>query len=378
MSDRTFVIEPCDPVIFRDGKPFTAGLSARTTPFPMPSAVIGAIRTRLGLHTDFGADVRKDLLDVEHIGPFLALPDGNDGWELAFPAPLDAVAFDVKGSDEIEIVPLRPHWPRQDEGTDLGGTLQLLTNPLLGERKPSSKAPPFWKTKFAVEWLAHGGTQLLRKKPEDIGVPALPRNRRMHVAIANDTQTAKNQMLFATEGLEFREGLAKRRDGRRTVAAERRAICSLVRYTGGQWSTPEAVAPLGGERRLAYWSEDKVSWPMPPAWKGPGLRLQLVTPAYFRGGWKPEWIGEDGVGSPPDLTSVRLGLVAAAVGRPVPISGWDFVTDAPKATRMLAPAGSVYFFEVLDGKPADLWMRPISDGDQERRDGFGLVICGGW
>lgn len=379
MTERTFLIEPRDPAIFRDGKPFTAGLPARTTPFPVPSAVVGAIRTRLGLHTDFDSNVRKDLLAVEQTGPFLALPGEDGGWQLAFPAPLDAVAFDVDGSDEIEVVPLRPYSLLKGEGTDLGAALQLLTNPLLGESKPSSKAPPFWKADFAVEWLAHLETQPLRKKPQDFGVRALPLNRRMHVAIASDTQTAsRDQMLFATEGLEFREGLARRDDGQRTVEAERRAICSRVRYAAGQWSTPEAVAPLGGERRLAYWSEEKVTWPVPPAWHGPGLRMQLVTPAYFRNGWKPEWIDDGGDGSPPDIPDVRLKLVAAAVGRPVPVSGWDYVTNEPKATRMLAPAGSVYFFEVLQGDPASLWMRPISDGDQERRDGFGLVIYGGW
>ena len=48
MTERTLLIEPRDPVIFRDGKPFALGLSARSIGFPMPSTVIGAIRTRCG------------------------------------------------------------------------------------------------------------------------------------------------------------------------------------------------------------------------------------------------------------------------------------------------------------------------------------------
>jgi CRISPR-associated protein Cmr3 len=56
----------------------------------------------------------------------------------------------------------------------------------------------------------------------------------------------------------------------------------------------------------------------------------------------------------------------------------------PKPTRYAAAAGSVYFFEVTEGGPLsverlrNLWLRPISDQDQDRRDGFGLVLPGVW
>ena len=53
----------------------------------------------------------------------------------------------------------------------------------------------------------------------------------------------------------------------------------------------------------------------------------------------------------------------------------------PKATRRLVPAGGVYFFE-SDGNDnsalAGHWLRPVSDGEQERRDGFGLAVWGTW
>ena len=48
-----WLIEPRDPVIFRDGKPFNAspGAHAKTLSFPFPATAAGATRTRAGLDT---------------------------------------------------------------------------------------------------------------------------------------------------------------------------------------------------------------------------------------------------------------------------------------------------------------------------------------
>src|SRR5438105_12533871 len=44
-----WIIEPRDPFIARDGKPFGVGVSAATLPFPFPSTTTGGVRTRAGL-----------------------------------------------------------------------------------------------------------------------------------------------------------------------------------------------------------------------------------------------------------------------------------------------------------------------------------------
>jgi hypothetical protein len=48
VTQQNVLIEPRDPAIFRDARPFETGLGARTLSWPNPSAVIGTIRTRLG------------------------------------------------------------------------------------------------------------------------------------------------------------------------------------------------------------------------------------------------------------------------------------------------------------------------------------------
>ena len=42
---KVFIVEPRDPFIARDGKPFGVGVSAATLPFPFPSTTTGGVRT---------------------------------------------------------------------------------------------------------------------------------------------------------------------------------------------------------------------------------------------------------------------------------------------------------------------------------------------
>lgn len=96
----------------------------------------------------------------------------------------------------------------------------------------------------------------------------------------------------------------------------------------------------------------------------------LVTPALFQDGWHPQ---------PAQLGGGRL--VAAHVGRPLSVSGWDFVRRGPKPSRRMVPAGAIYWVEFDTPDAAAQWakdhhFRSISDDPQDRRDGFGLIICG--
>jgi CRISPR-associated protein Cmr3 len=49
--------------------------------------------------------------------------------------------------------------------------------------------------------------------------------------------------------------------------------------------------------------------------------------------------------------------------------------------KRFIPSGGVYFFERVNGKAselADRWLEPVSDDEQDRRDGFGLAVWGIW
>ena len=87
------------------------------------------------------------------------------------------------------------------------------------------------------------------------------------------------------------------------------------------------------------------------------------------------------MGSPPACEGLRLRLRAVAINRWQAHSGWDLVKRQPRAGRKLAPAGSVYWFDVLDLCPealAALWLGSVCDDEQDRRDGFGMVLPHLW
>ena len=56
-----WIIEPHDPLIVRDGRPFgpNPGVQATSLTFPFPSTTTGGVRTRAGLNS-YGGTVCQD------------------------------------------------------------------------------------------------------------------------------------------------------------------------------------------------------------------------------------------------------------------------------------------------------------------------------
>ena len=106
-------------------------------------------------------------------------------------------------------------------------------------------------------------------------------------------------------------------------------------------------------------------------------RLILATPACFAKGFLPSTAGLSHSG-------VNVSVQGVANHRYQVVSGWDYVLRKPKPSRRLVPAGGVYFVRLEGSDTAIekwmdmLWLQSISDDDQDRRDGFGIVVLGAW
>lgn len=402
----TWLIEPRDPLIARDGRPSILG-RFESLPFPLPSTVAGAARTRMASPDgtfSLAPDEARKLLGLAVHGPVLAELEGEEIATFFAPAPLDAVLFESgepsAASRKVACWRLAPAaLPR---GAEVGALGERGLQPVgfarraIGagpKEKTIARPPAFWDWPTFAEWLTD---------PADIHeldvtastLEGLPRERRVHLAVEPGERVAVEGALFETEGLRFLAGpearLAPRRFGL-ALAAEQDAAGSLV---GSPLELRRELAPLGGERRLARWSESKAGWPPLPAAVREAIassrraRLVLLTPAFFASGALPAWNG----GALPQAPGVTVRVKGACVARAVVVSGWDLAADngpgkqrgRPKPTRRLAPAGSVYFLE-LDGKADDLrawcdtvWFQPVSDEAQACRDGFGLAALGAW
>ena len=85
----SLTITPRDPIVARDGRPFSAAQRRmRSLGWPYPSVLAGSLRTLLGKLSGlpFSAEVSRELREVEVAGPLPVLAG-----ELYFPAPADIV-----------------------------------------------------------------------------------------------------------------------------------------------------------------------------------------------------------------------------------------------------------------------------------------------
>ena len=368
-----WTIEPHDPLIVRDGRPFdsTPGARAVSLEFPFPSTTTGGVRTRDGLDAD-GRFQKSEISRVKQIGVRGPLPvelDATTGeiTQWLAPRPADALLLDVEpqDSDKAQIRRLVP-LELETGTTDLPDGLSLVGMPNPDQRKPC-KAPRYWYWRHFEKWLLNpsDGDAELADFGHDGPVP----ETRTHVSIDCEKQTAQEGLLFQTRGLEFTRSNGKTR-------------LALAVATDAP-NLKQGLAPLGGERRLVHWRYSHQSLPHCPAelksriMQDRHCRVLLLTPAYFLAGSQPSWLLEQHMDVTPSLQAV-------AISKYQVVSGWDFEKRCSKPTRRLAPAGTVMFVSLAGDRAAierwvdATWMQCISDEEQDRRDGFGLAVLGVW
>ena len=366
----TWLVEPRDTVVLRNGRPLGEGGMASSLWFPWPSTIAGLARSRAGMDPATGKFglAAAAALAIPVAGPWLArLDDGGNVDEWFVPAPRDCVwQRPTDGASVLERTRLGPVGRHDDERCDPEfGTRELVAPAAKLPRAKPTPGPAFWSWTDLLAWLDAPAEQ--NRQPAGFGLPPLVREFRVHVRIDPQRQTAADGMLFGDEGLRFTHG--------RGSATRRYAVA--LRCADHRLASRSGIAMLGGERRVSSFRQaSREPDAEPPAGvgtHGQRLRVVLLTPAIFAKGAVPDEIA-------------GATLVAAAVGRPEVISGWDMVRNAKgvergeKATRRMAPAGSVYWVEV-DGDARAwakrTWMTCVSDAEQDRLDGFGLCVVGG-
>ncbi|MCX7925634.1 MAG: type III-B CRISPR module-associated protein Cmr3 [Fimbriimonadales bacterium] len=397
MSWKTVRIRALDSLLFRDGRPFAAepgALTARSLPIPPPNTVAGFLRTLIGERK--GVDweyIARERIYSEPVvrGP---LPMLND--EFVLPAPADALVVSAAEDGAPRVLRLAPDADtlREGEGCDLPEYHYGMRPLVVPTNEKLAAGYTFWRWAELQQWLCGEVPHPLTR------IPPPETETRAHVGINPATGVADEGMLYTVEyrtfeNVEVQEG--------HLVYSE----WSFVAQVQTEWEGAIAgVGALGGERRLAF-VEPFHQWlecpePLKRRLKHARcVRMYLATPAIFECGWKPGWIqkvngeGEPRlIGTPPGLEGITLRLVAAAVPRRTAISGWSlrFNRFGPKPVNWCAPAGSVYFFEVVEGDPGVLaekcWLESVSDGkeqngraengDRAREAGFGLALWGVW
>lgn len=396
-----YIFEPRDPIIARDGRPFstTPGARAISLPFPLPSTTTGTIRTMAGRGADgrFNPDALRSLGQLAVRGPLLVEVGAKDEIRWLAHAPADALLVDEAGSaaggrKQVRIKQLVPLVRGVGEVSDLDGKgLHMVGPRQFSPAKPAVVRPRFWYWQELEAWLGATTHEDRAVEPGTLGHDGPQTETRVHVGIAPATQAAAEGALFQTRGLEFvRCPSVGTPPWLRFAAATRLGLAVETGAIGDALATPQGAAMLGGERRLAFVREEPKGLPEPP----PGLfdaiaatgacRVVLLTPAYFAEGFHPGWLLERRHRVTPEL-------VGLAIDRAQVVSGWDLRGGTPKRTRRLAPAGTVLFLKLAGDGTAirewcrQTWMTCVSDNRTDggsrgrfRLDGFGLAVVGAW
>ena len=402
MRTTYLTLDGLDPIVSRDSRPFgiNQGTRMRSLSWLLPSVVAGTLRTVLiktDPHRDFSGNTPQQLLEKVAVAGVFPVAES----ELYLPAPLDCL-WNKQQERIHRVIPI----PLQ-EGEGGNFPHPTLRPVCLSEEQSSQdfkahNPPPWWPCSRMVEWL----TQPQQQRDSswfDSHFLLHPRiSQRDHVSIDPNRGAVREGLLFSTAGLHLthlpRFRSRDQSPSQPTAFEHRFAPIRLTARVTVWDSDFEHLArlstwhPLGGERRLIHWHADSPDtlWSCPAAVRqalSPARRIRLVlaTPAIFQHGWLPHWLtsGSAGLeGCPPGAKNLELRLVGVALSRWRAVSGWSLANPrGPKPIRRIVPAGSTYFLEVKTGSAeelAELWLQPVSDLEQDRRDGFGLALWGTW
>lgn len=145
----------------------------------------------------------------------------------------------------------------------------------------------------------------------------------------------------------------------------------------------KGVIKLGGEGKYANYKEiSQRPYPLKLVATDEisrGFKLNLMTPAIFEKGWFPKEVKEEDeyiLGN----DKFKVKLVAAVVGKHTLIGGYDMAKNRPKPMLKAIPAGSTYYFEILEGESKDIveYFHQTSISDRMAKEGYGLSYVSKW
>lgn len=366
----TLFFEPLDVLHFRDHRPFDAGLHTHARGvFPMPSVLLGCLRT--ALLTRAGARFDRDDFGLEAPwacsllgkktepgtlnlrGPFLAKRGSSGAIETFLPRPyelrpgrqqlpmqLEPRARRYHGAKATPVTGPVPWTPPQTPKCDEEGKREA-------EPKAKIDSPLYLRIEHAHQYLEGRAPSCFVREDELF-------RREPRVGIVRDEQrlTADDHLLYSTEPFRFAERTGLAVEVEMPQDEQARAALAALHH---------AIVPLGGKghrARVHYIAQPLL--PQAPSEPPPSYKLWLVTPLILGPG---TW--------PAEVTCV-------ASERPVPVGGFDLAKRAPKPLRHALPAGTVLRVSNLSPKRA---LERLAGAEatpshwlHDQRAGFGVAL----
>ena len=372
-------LQPNDTFFFRDGKPFTKGEQSEGYSIfpPLPSTILGALRTAyIAEHGDLPSFYAGKMVEtigtpnslgfVRLKGVFLA--DRNSG--IYYPIPLDLVVkTSVKKHDKNRLYPLEvcPNNANMRSNASLKLKYLLRWNGKEDvEAETSGKLKPLYMQQYLL-----GEDRPIRFNSNEDFVCDEPK---IGIQRSRETLASEDNMLYRINMSRFQSRYRDMSELGFIADYE----CNTLLPDNKGLLPDKGLLKLGGEGK-SFLYESSIHNPNPFPTKNDvdklkkaikdsgGFKLYFATPAIFKDGWLPKT----------NLKSIEF--VTAAVGKPIAIGGWDMKKNKPKSTRRAVPAGSVYYFKILDGCCVDEIVNTFhykNISDYQAKEGYGLCFVG--
>ena len=375
-------INALDTLFFRNGKPFSMGAETWADGIfpPYPSVIYGALRSvYFAEHMEeFQKLKREKKLDPEMDpttklkikGIFLRIND-----EIHFPLPLNCVKEKNGNKGNCFALYPKPTMGFSSNYPDLEGILSYS----ISDRNKIETIPDAIFSVLEFEAYLNGRSSdfyyfELNK--------CLLREPKIGIARSPNTHTTEEGRLYRVD--------------MRRLANKENVRVSIVANFEGLEIPASGVLKLGGEGKAGDYKIDKDNsiekeiTIKPPELKEDErqFKVVLITPAIFKNGWIPGWIDKEKLTgeykNEKDETSKRASevigvkLLAGAIGKPINIGGFDMKAKKPKPMYKAVPAGSVYYFELLNGAMEDVneVFHQAAISDMYPEQGFGISYVG--
>ena len=347
-----YQVKPVDQLFFRSSAPFE-GTQLFASQFPPLPSTYGGVFQMLAK----GMEQRKRLR-LSYNGVVLT---HKNGFDFCFPQPLDTLCLekeiDISETDlaekkkkqvVLETMRLKPR-----PHSNLHKHLPLCLVPKNLPNKNDSDARIYIKKDVLKAYLSGDMSQAFEQETSQLFNldDYLLKERKIGIGTDSETGRVKESQLYQI-------GMVRPVEGLQLVAEASSA------FKGEEMLTIEQdFIKLGGEGKTVQIEKTDLALSIKSKivekevaeeeldYASDYFKLYFATPAIFANGWFPRWLREEKEGLIGSFShkgkKVEFRLIAAAVGKPEAVGGFDPYKNEPKELRYAIPAGSVYYFQVM-------------------------------
>lgn len=350
-------IEPLDTLFFRDGKPFSMGEETWADGYllPPPSVIYGALRTAIATQNGIAfEEVEKKLsTDVFSIGGIYYYITEN-----MLPMPLDLVEYksnkatnSKKKKWKVNLLKFADE-PHQIVHTDKQISFKSY---LIPERQAENIDDGLLSIADLEEYLCNNLDYATVDRLSNC------RSSEPKVGIGRDDNTRT-----VDEGLLYRVDM-----NRYQKSIEKKPLRIGVCFNCAMNFNP--YIRLGGEMKLVHLNpteDESFKIKTHDVEFQEGLfKIYLATPAIFWNGLPDLFLKRKGI---------NAGLIAACIGKPLNLGGFDLKSGKPKPMYKAVPAGSVFYYKSEDDLSLLHQEQGVALSDVYPEQGFGIAYFGAY